>query len=184
MIYIGYQGIGKSTLCKSQIKAIDLESSLFTYPNENQEMKRDPNWYKPYVNIAKDLSDQGYSVFVSSHKEVRTELRNYTKCVAIVPDLSLKDEWVFKLKDRYNMEETSGDPNAEKHKFAYLNAEACYEENIKDIMNDIENVIIIPNMKYKLKELINKYITEKYPRKEWEKYFISICDYLRYVKES
>ena len=183
MIYIGYQGIGKSTICKYNIKGIDLESSNFKYENDNHEIVRDEKWYKAYVNIAKDLSNQGYSVFISSHKEVRTELKNYADCIAIVPDLSIKDEWVEKLKERYLLEEESGGVNATKHKLAYLNALNLYEKNIKDIMNDIEKVIIIPSIDYTLESLINKYIAENTDKKEWKKNFISTLAYYKYIEE-
>ena len=63
MIYSGYQGIGKSTLCKNDRRFIDLESSNFFIDG-----KRDENWYKVYANIAKDLSDSGFNVFIASHK--------------------------------------------------------------------------------------------------------------------
>ena len=78
MIIIGYQGIGKSTLAKNSLKYIDLESGNFWINGE-----RDEQWYKPYCNIANHLSAQGYTVFTSSHKEVREELKNSNEIVKI-----------------------------------------------------------------------------------------------------
>lgn len=56
MIFIGYQGIGKSTLAGYN-RYIDLESGNFWING-----KRDENWYIPYCNIAEHLSEQGYRV--------------------------------------------------------------------------------------------------------------------------
>ena len=69
MIIIGYQGIGKSTLANCNLNYVDLESSNFYIDG-----KRADDWYKPYCKIAEHLSQQGYYVFVSSHKVVRDEL--------------------------------------------------------------------------------------------------------------
>ena len=161
MIFIGYQGIGKSTFCKDRMDAIDFESSNFKYQVNNHgtlSITRDKYWFMPYTNIAKDLSNQGYSVFISSHKDVRLQLVNRKDVVAIVPALNLRDKWVKKLKDRYETELAEHNPNAEKHKFAYLNAEDCYVENIQNIMNDIKNIIIIENIDYDLNQLITDYV--------------------------
>ena len=52
MIYVGYQGIGKSSLGGTD-KYIDLESSNF---------KHEDDWYKTYCDVAISLSKQGYDV--------------------------------------------------------------------------------------------------------------------------
>lgn len=156
MIIVGYQGIGKSTLANSERNQwvpeafkgkgiIDLESGSFWVDG-----KRDENWYKIYVNIAHHLSQQGHIVFTSSHKAVREELKKYPDYVRYAyPSLSLKDEWIDKLKKRY---EESG---LEKDYKALKNAEACYEENIKDLMNDgCKDPIEINSMNYDLGEMV------------------------------
>ena len=64
MIVIGYQGIGKSTISHaSKGNFIDLESGNFWVDG-----KRDPEWFKPYCQIALHLHKQGYVVFTSSHE--------------------------------------------------------------------------------------------------------------------
>ena len=157
MIIIGYQGIGKSTLAGPENNCIDLESGNFWVTDkETGTAKRTDDWYKPYCNIANHLSSQGFIVFTSSHKQVREELKNSDEYImAIVPDLSLKDEWVKKLEDRYN------ESGLDKDFKAWKNAEECYEENIKDIMNDIEStgnkkcyLAVINSMNYNLKDII------------------------------
>ena len=136
MIIVGYQGIGKSTLCKGGNGFIDLESGNFWVEGE-----RDENWARVYVNIAVHLSEQGYNVFTSSHKVVRDCLRNHpgvsdctTKApqsVAVCyPDIDLKDEWIAKLKNRYER------TRLEKDYKAWKNAEEKFEENIMDLSSE------------------------------------------------
>lgn len=146
MIIIGYQGIGKSTLAKDSWKYIDLESGNFWINGE-----RDEQWYKPYCNIANHLSAQGYTVFTSSHKEVREELKNSSEVVKIAfPALELKTDWLIRLTNRYN------ESMLEKDYKALMNASLHYEDNINDLMNEPFDKIIINNIDYNLRELIEK----------------------------
>ena len=148
MIIIGYQGIGKSTLANIDCfnEYIDLESGNFWV-----EGKREENWYKVYCNIAEHLSEQGYTVFVSSHKVVRDELakRNvYVKCCAPMP--YLKKQWVDKLKQRYEQSKL------EKDYKAWQNASYNFEQNILDISNSGFDMIWITDMDYDLLKLIEQ----------------------------
>lgn len=146
MIVIGYQGIGKSTLAGRECRFIDLESSLFYGENG-----RIDDWYVYYCKIAESLSSQGYVVFVSSHKQVRDYLRySDEKVVIICPDISLKEQWIDKLRERYDMYPSS------KNLRAWQNAEKDYDKNISDLMCDEIHVIIIKSMDYHLKTLIDK----------------------------
>lgn len=146
MIVIGYQGIGKSTICKDNPKYIDFESSALKMFG-----RRPPNWELPYCQMAIWLSKQGYVVFTSSHKEVREMLKGCDEyCIAIVPTLELKNEWCIKLKRRY---EESG---LEKDKLALLNANDRYEDNIKEIMDDVPDTFLIDSMGYDLKQIVDK----------------------------
>lgn len=160
MIIVGYQGIGKSTLAKGGNGFIDLESGNFWVDG-----KRDENWAQVYVNIARNLSAQGYHVFTSSHKAVRDCLREYPAVAdcsgpmvrAIVavcyPDLTLKDEWIAKLSSRY------ANTGLDKDYKAWKNAEAIYEENIRDLMNEKEPFIQIPikSTDYSLEDVLARY---------------------------
>lgn len=146
MIVIGYQGIGKSTICKDNPRYIDFESSALKMFG-----RRPPNWEMPYCQMAIWLSKQGYVVFTSSHKEVREMLKGCDEyCIAIVPTLELKKEWCIKLKKRY---EESG---LEKDKLALLNANDRYEGNIKEIMDDVPDTFLIDSMDYDLKQIVDK----------------------------
>lgn len=143
MIIVGYQGIGKSTLAKNHFQCIDLESSNFFVDG-----KRDDNWYKVYVNIAKHLSDQGNIVFMSSHKVIREYMNEQNiEFTVICPSLELKEEWLKKLRDRYV--ETKKDKDFR----AWQNAVSGYDEQIKDLMNE-NNVISLEIMDYQLADKV------------------------------
>ena len=125
MIIIGYQGIGKSSVSGVQNNCIDLESSNFWH-----EGKRPDDWYIYYCNIAVDLSKQGFTVVVSSHKEVRDYLVNFmneTYIVCVFPELYLKDEWIQRLQTRFD-----NDPS-EKNFKALMNAKDRYIESVTEM---------------------------------------------------
>lgn len=146
MIYVGYQGIGKSTLANKDLKYIDLESS-----NTFIDGKRPEKWETLYVNFALSLNEQGYNVFISSHKAVRIELLKRNIIFAsIVPSIDLKEQWIQKLEERYNK------TKSEKDFKALANAKDCFEENIEDIKRDSILCWEISNMEYDLKNFLEK----------------------------
>lgn len=150
MIVIGYQGIGKSSLSKVNNKYIDLESGNFWVNG-----KRADDWYIPYCNIAQDLSSQGHVVFTSSHDVVRKcfieNLDRTEKVIVVAPSEELKEQWIEKLKQRY---ESTG---LEKDYKAYMNAVDRYSENICELLSDsksLDGSIIITDMNYDLERSI------------------------------
>lgn len=157
MIVIGYQGIGKSTLAQKDFRYVDLESSAL-----RQGDVRWHNWYEPYCMIAEWLSRQGYTVFVSSHKEVRDYLNEFCKepFCAVVPSEILKNEWTDKLRKRYEQFPTG------KNYRAYMNAVDRYTENVREIKNDVADVREITSMNYELDRLIDKADTPQTERSE------------------
>lgn len=143
MIIVGYQGIGKSTLAGKN-NCIDLESGNFWVDG-----KRADDWYKPYCQIANHLSEQGYTVFTSSHEVVRKELEKSNEKVFVVfPAINLKDKWIDKLKARY---ETTG---LDKDFKALANAEDRYKENITELMTGNLKFYEITNMDYDLRTIV------------------------------
>ena len=144
MIIIGYQGIGKSTLAGCD-NCIDLESGNFWIDG-----KRDDNWYIPYCNIAEHLSNQGFTVFVSSHQVVRDRLSQSDEAtITVFPSLDLREEWTERLKERW---EQSG---LDKDYRAYMNAYVRYHDNIKELMN-YKCTHIIHDMDYDLLEIVRE----------------------------
>ncbi len=151
IIYICYQGVGKSSTVNECDFFIDLESSNF----KDENGYRTDDWYVYYVNIAFDLASQGYSVFVSSHEVVRKQISymkdkyypNINVCV-VYPSVELKDEWIERLEKRYDENPT------EKNRVAYLNAKDRFSENIAEMEKDADDFgfdkVEIDTCKYKL----------------------------------
>ena len=144
MIVIGYQGIGKSTLAKLDLRFVDLESGNFWVDG-----KRSDDWYKPYCQIAEHLSQQGYIVFTSSHEVVRNQLKDSDEnVICCIPALYLKEKWIQRLKDRY---EASG---LDKDYKAYMNAADRFAENINEIANSGIDVLWLESIDYDLQDLV------------------------------
>ena len=119
-IIFGFPGIGKSTLANNKdsfVKFIDLESSCFYDSNGNKPDK----WYEYYGNIAIDLAKQSNNVFVSTHNDVLKYItqivKNNINCVninllIIYPQVNLKNEWIEKLQNRYQITQLQKDKKA------------------------------------------------------------------------
>ena len=129
LILIGYQGIGKTAIAGKD-GCIDLESSNF-YIND----ERYPEWYKIYCEIALNIANQGYTVCVSSHKEVREYLhkklkelpKNIGNIVIFCPTIIQKDEWINRLQKRYD------ETHSDKDNRALINAIEKYKYNITEL---------------------------------------------------
>lgn len=127
MIIAGYPCIGKSSLALERADVIDLESSIFC----DDKGDRDPNWYIQYCKVAEYLSKQGYIVFVSSHSNVTAYLLTHTNevfCI-IYPSLALRDLWILKLMNRYQMN------HSDKNLRAVERATEFYKQDILNIID-------------------------------------------------
>ena len=154
MIIIGFQGIGKSTLSRSASNVIDLESGFFWNGNYRPE-----DWYVYYCQVAIDLSNQGNTVFTSSHQVVRDYLASLPKNELIAvcyPSLELKDEWIEKLRVRYERTQLQKDYKA------WMNAVDRYDDNIRELMASSFDKIEIDSMFYDLHQLIRDYQEKKF----------------------
>ena len=144
MIYCGYQGIGKSTL-GGKFNIIDLESGNFWVNNV-----RVNEWYAIYANMAQHLSNQGFIVFTASHKIFRDYLNEQgIEFTTISPSVDLKDEWIKRLEERYNITKLDKDYKA------LMNAKEKYEENVLDLQSE-KNALIINRMDYSLLDMLIK----------------------------
>ena len=124
MIIVGYPCIGKSTYAAGhQFKAIDLESSNFI---------KNGSWVESYCNVAIDLSEHGYNVFVSSHDVIRKQLleSGYAFIFAIYPSLAMKGEWIERLQNRYL------DTELDKDYRAWQRALNHYDEDVAAFKED------------------------------------------------
>lgn len=93
MIICGFPGTGKSTMAKLS-RWVDLESTPFR-----------KNW-RLYAEVAKHMSDNGYTVMISTHAELLDELEwieaRYT---VIIPDIEDIQTYMHRFEGRGNTTE-------------------------------------------------------------------------------
>lgn len=159
MIVVGFPGIGKTSLAQYSYRRIDLESSNFWDGDH-----RPDDWHIYYCQTAVDLARQGYTVFVSSHKQVRDWLlENTTELVFVIyPTLELKDAWIRKLELRYNASWS------DKDRKAWDACKSSYEFNVQDMCDSrylsspYFKLTQIDDIDYKLDDIITE--AEQYNR--------------------
>ena len=161
MILVGYPGVGKSSISNREDGFVDLESSNFTINGS-----KDLGWVVPYINVAIDLYKQGYDVFVSSHFVVRNELKKRVRngeisnsdVLLIYPSIDLKEEWVEKLKKRYEEDHIDG------HLRAYERSKNHYDTDINDMRADKDFASLeLDKMDYNLHdEILGLYLANDY----------------------
>ena len=148
LVIIGYQGIGKSSLA-GWSKCVDLESGNFFMGD-----KRADDWYIPYCQTALHIANQGYTVFVSSHKVVVNFLKsvplpeNVHRVVVFCPSRTMRDEWIERLQKRYDRTQLAKDYKA------LMNAKGRFEDNIDELVNCGLSVIQPAAMDYNLKNYV------------------------------
>ena len=150
MIYVGYPCIGKSSISGIG-KNIDLESSNFFYDvNGNGDYQRDSSWIEIYINIASDLSNQGFNIFISSHSAIIDELKKRDiPFKGIVPGINLEEKWIERARLRYEKYPT------DKNKKALNRIESHFEEDVKALRKACgEDCIVIYSCDYDLNEMI------------------------------
>ena len=145
MIILGYPGIGKTSF-GGKNNTIDLESSCFYVKN-----KRPVNWFAQYCKVAEHLSKQGYIVFVSCHDSVRNYLKENSKepLYLIFPSVSLKDEWVKRLENRFL---TTGE---QKDYRAWKTIQENYKYTITILKNCGIRFYEIQNLDYRLQDIVD-----------------------------
>lgn len=161
MIIFGYQGIGKSSLANSPAGAlyIDLESSMFRTP---MHPERSEDWFQAYGNIVCDLDKQGKFVFSACHQQIRDYIASEKDLNGVVaaicyPSLELREEWLYRLRQRWM------DTQLPKDKAALDFAEASYSSSIKTLDKDTYyDHIILNNMNYNLNNILISYYNYKY----------------------
>lgn len=170
MIIVGYPGVGKSTLVEKYFggKYIDLESSNFNALKNNENdliinigprYDQIPKWAKLYVRIALDLSRKGHEVFISSHEMVQRalleEINERDHVVVVYPSLSLKSDWLRKLRERYQYYNAwCSDEEMDVKKRALMRAIDHFDDDIEKLHNSSFNEVVIESMDYDLEQLI------------------------------
>lgn len=153
MILSVFPCTGKTSVASYKNGFIDLESSCFFVDGQ-----RPDNWEEIYVNFAVDLSKQGYTVFISSHKLVRDCMtKRNIPFVSVFPSKYLKEFWKDKLEKRFK--EDNSDKNRRAMEYVIKN----YEQSIDDMSKDMIT-FRIENKDYKFENVISNslLILERY----------------------
>lgn len=139
MIICGFAGVGKTTLCKSKAKWIDLESTPF-----------EKDWER-YIKVASHMSDQGYHVMISCHEPLRKLLHEKDIPYLIIlpsPHIDLKEEYLDRYRFRGSPESFIRHMDSNWNKYSelfpweqhlYLGRDEC----ISDVIDIIEDVKVI-----------------------------------------
>ena len=134
MIVVGYPCIGKSSVCKKNVRFIDLD-----YTNFKE--------FQTYIKVALDLDRQGYIVFVACHQAVRDRLRE-VDYLLVYPCLELEDEWIKRAEERYK------NNKEEKYLKALERVKYLYKQDIETLNGVDKRKIILENTNYDLEELV------------------------------
>lgn len=90
MIICGFPGVGKTTMAKFS-NWVDLESTPF-----------ERNWLL-YAEVAKHMSDSGYTVMVSTHAEMLEALEQIeARYTVVIPSITDKDTYLCRYVSRGN----------------------------------------------------------------------------------
>ena len=148
LVIIGYQGIGKSSLA-GWSKCVDLESGNFFVGG-----RRVGDWYIPYCQTALHIANQGYTIFVSSHKVVVDYLKsvplpeNVHRVVVFCPSRTMRYEWIERLQERYDRTQLAKDYRA------LMNAKERFDDDIVELVNSGLSVVQPAAMDYNLKNYV------------------------------
>ena len=124
MIICGFPGTGKSTMAKFS-RWVDLESTPFK-----------KNWLL-YAEVAKHMSDNGYTVMISTHKETLDALEQIeASYTVIIPQITDKDIYLH----RYVMR---GD-NCDFIRLLDSNWQ-CWISEIVEKPSVLKTVVVLPN---------------------------------------
>lgn len=146
-IISAFPGIGKTTLVQTNKNYVDLESSDYKWIDidktlsieERKGTAKTINPYFPenYIKKIIELTDMGFNVLISSHKEVREALQaqgiEYT---IILPSLDMKEEMISRYLSRGNQE-------------SFVNLlKTNYEKFVGDLSIDPNEKIILKSGQY------------------------------------
>lgn len=93
MIVCGFPGTGKTTMAKFS-RWVDLESTPFR-----------KNW-RLYAEVAKHMSDQGYTVMISTHADLLDELEQIeVPYTVVIPDITDIQTYMKRYEQRGNSTE-------------------------------------------------------------------------------
>lgn len=146
-IISAFPGIGKTTLVQINKNYIDLESSDYkwididkTLPIEERKGTAktiNPDFPENYIKKIIELTDMGFNVLISSHKEVREALQaRGIKYTIVLPSLDMKEEMINRYLSRGNQE-------------SFVNLlKTNYEKFVEDLSMDTNEKIVLKSGQY------------------------------------
>lgn len=95
MIICGFPGVGKTMMAKFS-RWVDLESTPFSYRGQ---------WLL-YAEVARHMSDNGYTVMVSTHTEILEALEQIeARYTVVIPPITDKDTYLRRYDLRGNTDD-------------------------------------------------------------------------------
>lgn len=146
-IISAFPGIGKTTLVQINKNYIDLESSDYkwididkTLPIEERKGTAktiNPDFPENYIKKIIELTDMGFNVLISSHKEVREALQaRGIKYTIVLPSLDMKEEMINRYLSRGNQE-------------SFVNLlKTNYEKFVEDLSMDSNEKVVLKSGQY------------------------------------
>lgn len=141
-IISAFPGIGKTTLVQTNKNYIDLESSDYKWIDIDKELSieerkgtaktTNPDFPENYIKKIIELTDMGFNVLISSHKEVREALQaRGIKYTIVLPSLDMKEEMINRYLSRGNQE-------------SFVNLlKTNYEKFVEDLSMDSNEKVVL-----------------------------------------
>lgn len=142
-----FPGIGKTTLVQTNKNYIDLESSDYKWVDIDKTLSIEerkgiaktinPDFPENYIKKITELTDMGFNVLISSHKEVREALQAQSiEYTIVLPSLDMKEEMTNRYLSRGNQE-------------SFVNLlKTNYEKFVEDLSMDPNDKIVLKHGEY------------------------------------
>ena len=146
-IISAFPGIGKTTLVQTNKNYVDLESSDYKWIDIDKTLSIEerkgtaktinPDFPANYIQKIIELTDMGFNVLISSHKEVREALQaRGIKYTIVLPSLDMKEEMINRYINRGNQE-------------SFVNLlKTNYEKFVEDLSMDSNEKVVLKSEQY------------------------------------
>ena len=146
-IISAFPGIGKTTLVQTNKNYVDLESSDYKWIDIDKELSIEerkgtaktinPDFPENYIKRIIELTNMGFDVLISSHKEVREALQAQgIKYTIVLPSLDMKEEMINRYLSRGNQE-------------SFVNLlKTNYEKFVEDLSMDSNEKVVLKSGQY------------------------------------
>lgn len=146
-IISAFPGIGKTTLVQTNKNYVDLESSDYKWIDIDKTLSIEErkgtaktinhDFPENYIKKIMELTDMGFNVLISSHKEVREALQAQgIKYTIVLPSLDMKEEMINRYLNRGNQE-------------SFVNLlKTNYEKFVEDLSMDSNEKVVLKSGQY------------------------------------